>query len=103
MDLCPCRFPGRVDSREVFDFPAEAWMTENGCIVWGWTCILFSKRTWLKGAREMMKELKLDLLPGNLYAAKKREEQQKGKGKNTQEQTNIVKLTEVSVKIGKQD
>lgn len=51
----------------------------------------------------MMKELKLDLLPGNLYAAKKREEQQKGKGKNTQEQTNIVKLTEVSVKIGKQD
>ena len=45
-----------------------------------------------------MKELKLDLLPGNLYAAKKRAEQQKDKG-----QTNIVKLTEVSVKIEKPD
>lgn len=51
----------------------------------------------------MMKELKLDLLPGNLYAAKKREEMQKSKGKDKQEQMNIVKLTEVSVKIGKPD
>lgn len=33
IDLCPCRFPGRFDSREIFDFPAEAWMTENECIV----------------------------------------------------------------------
>ena len=49
-----------------------------------------------------MKELKLDLLPGNLYAAKKRE-QQKDKGKKSTEQTNIVKLTEVSVKIEKPD
>ncbi len=48
-----------------------------------------------------MKELKLDLLPGNLYAAKKRAEQQKDKGKKSTEQTNIVKLTEVSVKIDK--
>ena len=50
-----------------------------------------------------MKELKLDLLPGNLYAAKKRAEQQKDKGKKSTEQTNIVKLTEVSDKIEKPD
>ena len=50
-----------------------------------------------------MKELKLDLLPGNLYAAKKRAEQQKKKKKKSTEQTNIVKLTEVSVKIEKPD
>ncbi len=44
-----------------------------------------------------MKELKLDLLPGNLYAAKKRAEQQKDKGKNC-EQKNIVRLVEISAK-----
>lgn len=48
-----------------------------------------------------MKELKLDLLPGNLYAARKKAEQQKEKGKKNCEQTNIVKLTDISVKIEK--
>lgn len=48
-----------------------------------------------------MKELKLDLLPGNLYAARKKAEQQKEKGKKNYEQTNIVKLTDISVKIEK--
>lgn len=50
-----------------------------------------------------MKELKLDLLPGNLYAAKKKAEQQKDKGKRNGEQTNIVKLTDMSVKIENQE
>lgn len=50
-----------------------------------------------------MKELKLDLLPGNLYAAKKRAQQQKEKEKKKNDQTNIVKLTEVSVRIEKPD
>lgn len=45
-----------------------------------------------------MKELKLDLLPGNLYAARKKAEQQKEKGKKNGEQTNIVKLTDITVK-----
>ena len=46
-----------------------------------------------------MKELKLDLLPSNLYAAKRRAEQQKEKEKNrkqNEQQKNIVKIEEVS-------
>ncbi len=50
-----------------------------------------------------MKELKLDLLPGNLYAAKKKAEQQKDKGKRNCEQTNIVKVTDISVKTENQE
>lgn len=62
-------------------------------------CILLARRlVLLKGAHEIMKELKLDLLPGNLYAAKKRAEQQKDKGKKNYEQKNIVKLAEITAK-----
>lgn len=57
----------------------------------------------LKGAREILKELKLDLLPGNLYAARKKAEQQKEKGNKNQEQTNIVKLAEVTLKAERTD
>ncbi|MEZ3488366.1 MAG: hypothetical protein K1W22_17740 [Lachnospiraceae bacterium] len=47
-----------------------------------------------------MKELKLDLLPSNLYAAKRRAEQQKEKDKKKNEQQkNIVKIEEVSLKV----
>ncbi|GFI50286.1 hypothetical protein IMSAGC020_01492 [Lachnospiraceae bacterium] len=43
-----------------------------------------------------MKELKLDLLPSNLYAAKRRAEQQKEKEKKGREQQkNIVKIESV--------
>ena len=55
------------------------------------TC-LAERSTW------NMKELKLDLLPGNLYAAKKRAEQQKDQGKKSCEQKNIVRLVEISAK-----
>lgn len=41
-----------------------------------------------------MKELKLDLLPSNLYAAKRRAEQQKEK-KGREQQKNIVKIESV--------
>ncbi len=48
-----------------------------------------------------MKELKLDLLPANLYAAKKKAEREKEK--KNQEQKNIVRLREISSKAGCQD
>lgn len=59
-----------------------------------------SKRTCL-AERSMlnMKELKLDLLPSNLYAAKRRAKQQKEKEKEKkqhEQQKNIVKIDEVS-------
>lgn len=62
----------------------------------------------LKGAHGIMKELKLDLLPGNLYAAKKRAEQQKEKGKKNyeqkdHEQKNIVRLVEISARAESAD
>ncbi len=51
-----------------------------------------------------MKELKLDLLPGNLYAARKKAEQQKEKDKkNREHQKNVVKIEEVSLKVDKID
>ena len=43
------------------------------------------KTILLKGAYGIMKELKLDLLPGNLYAARKKAEQQKEKDKKNRE------------------
>ena len=44
-----------------------------------------------------MKELKLDLLPGNLYAARKKEQQSKEAEKKKRElQKNIVKIENVT-------
>ncbi len=44
-----------------------------------------------------MKELKLDLLPGNLYAARKKEQQSKEAEKKKREpQKNIVRIENVS-------
>lgn len=51
-----------------------------------------------------MKELKLDLLPGNLYAARRKAEQQKEKEKkNREQQKNIVKIEGMSVKVDRID
>ncbi len=51
-----------------------------------------------------MKELKLDLLPGNLYAARRKAEQQKEKEKKNREpQKNIVKIEGVSLKVDRID
>jgi hypothetical protein len=62
------------------------------------------KTILLKGAYGIMKELKLDLLPGNLYAARKKAEQQKEKDKkNREHQKNVVKIEEVSLKVDKID
>ena len=43
-----------------------------------------------------MKELKLDLLPGNLYAARKKEQQKEMEKKKKEQQKSIVKIDDVS-------
>lgn len=64
------------------------------------TCILLARELVLLKGVCAMKELKLDLLPGNLYAAKKREKQS-DKEKKNREQKNIVRLTDVTIKVEK--